>query len=206
MTVRSDLDWLGTADCGLIGPNAFAFQNTFARRRDGRRSCRNTAHHHLQLMLGQALFVEAVDLPMRRIRHAAFELVETVWELFFFSSASDPSILCAAGINANWDLLRLITPQLCPRDGTRLLLERVRHRFARRYSAWQRLALKNGRFFPPPNRLELTVNTGGSVQLLMSWSAGFSPDNKVWVTQRVADVSSGEPVLQRHARRVTEWR
>ncbi len=206
MTNHSDLNWLSTSACGLIGPFAFPFQSTFQRRREGLHTCRSNAHQHLEPLYGQAFFIEAVVPPMKHIRHASLEIVEAVWELFFFSGAEDCSILHAIGANAVWELTRPITPELCPREGTRMHLERVRIRFARRYSEWQMLALKNGRFFPPPRQMELTVNSFGGVQLLLRWSAGYALGDKVWVSQMVADVSSGEPVLARHSRRICEWR
>lgn len=206
MTNRSDLDWLGTSNCGLVGPYAFPFQWTFERRRARLHVCRSNAHQHPETLHGQAFLIEAVVPPMKHIRHAALEIVGAVWQLFFFSGAQDHSILDAIGSNAVWELTRPITPELCPREGTRMHLERVRIRFALRYIDWQKLALKNGRFFPPPVQMELTVDTVGSVQLLLRWSAGYAPGDKAWISQIVADVSSGEALLPRQTRRICEWR
>ena len=203
---RPDLDWLGTPSCGLIGPHAFPFQWTFQRRRAGHISGRGTVYLHLPLMQGRPLYVEGVTIPIRRIRHAALELVDAVWHLFFVSGAYDPSILASLGTGADWDLLQPILPQQCGREGSRLFLERARRRFINRYAGWQVQAEQNGRFFPPPMVWNLTVHSQGNVQVLLGWSEGFSPSNKVWVTQRIADVSSGESVLYQHAHRVTEWR
>ena len=56
-----------------------------------------------------------------------------------------------------------------------MLIDRVRKRFANRFAEWQTKALRNGRYFPPPNRWELSVDKHGYVQLLMGCSAGFLP-------------------------------
>ena len=203
---RSDSDalaWLGSPNCGLVGPCSFPFQWTFQRSRGGRHSTRQTAHHHFPQMKGQAIFVEAVTPPLRHIRHAALELVDAAWNLFFVSGAFDPSILSSLGSGAHWGMLQPILPQQCPRAGTRLLLERIRTRFANKYADWQALALRNGRFFPAPVRWELTVDTQGSVQVLLGWSTGFLPADQNMVIQRIAVVTPNAPVPPHQARKVT---
>lgn len=200
------LAWLSNPCCGLVGPHAFTFQWTFQRRHDGRHSTRETAHHHFPQMKGQALFVESVTPPIKRIRHAALELVDSVWELIFVSGAMDPSIHSSLGVSAHWDLRSPILEQQCPRQGSRMVLAWARTQFANRYASWQALALRNGGFFPPPMRWELAVDVRGCVQVLLSWSSGFLPDNQTFIVKRVADVTSGTFVLPHQAHKVTEFR
>jgi hypothetical protein len=133
-------------------------------------------------MKGQALFVEAVTPPIKRIRHAALELVDAV----SCSGVIDSSIHSSLGTGAHWDLLAPILPQQCPHEAIRSLLARVRAHFVHRYAGWQALALRNGRFFPPPMRWELTMDTQGCVQVLLGWSPGFLPDDQVLVMKRGA--------------------
>jgi hypothetical protein len=200
------LAWLSTPRCGLVGPHAFTFQWTFQRRRDGRHSTRETAHHHYPQMKGQALFVEAAAPPIKRIRHAALELVDSVWELIFVSGAIDPSILISLGTSAHWDLHSPLLQQQWPREGSRMVITRARTQFASRYAGWQTLALRNGRFFPPPVRWELAVDVRGCVQILLGWSPDFLPDDQVFIVKRAVDVTSCTFVVPHQARKITEFR
>jgi hypothetical protein len=205
---QSDADtltWLGNPNCGLVGPYAFPFQWTFQRRYDRRHKTRRSAHLQFPLMKGHPLFIEAVAPPLKQIHHAAMELVDKVWDLVFFAGAHDPSILSALGVGAQWNLLQLIRPEQCPREGTRMLIEWVRKRFANRFAEWQATALRNGRYFPPPNRWELSVDSQGCVQLLMGWSAGFLPSDRVLAIRRVAEFTPGQSMLSRQACKVLEY-
>lgn len=204
---HSDTDalaWMGNSNGGLVGPHAFPFQWTFERRRGQRHTTRHTAHVQFPKMKNQALFVEAVTPPLKQIRHAAIELVDNVWDLVFFAGAHDPSILTALGAGAQWNLLQPISEEQCPREGTRMLIAWVRKRFANRVAEWQATALCNGRYFPPPNRWELSVDYQGCVQLLMGWSAGYLPSDRVLLMKRFAVITPGQSILPRQAQKTSE--
>jgi hypothetical protein len=142
---------------------------------------------------------------MKRIRHATLELVDAIWNLFFCDGALDVTILASVGAGAQWDMLHPLLPQHCAREGTGMLLNRIRVRFVRRYASWQRLAVRNGRFFPAPIRWEVTLNTQGSVQVVLGWAAGFTPGDQVLVVRRVAEVFPGQVSLAHQAPTVIQW-
>lgn len=196
--------WLGSPGCGLVGPRAFEFQWTFQRNADGRYNQRRASHRATPQWQGRVFYIEATELPISRIRHAGLELVDGVWELLFVSGALDDSIWAALDKHCQWNLLAPINAEVCSREGTRMELERLRRHWIRRYGLWQRLAVANGRFFPPPVSAVLTTSFEGIVQLWLSWGKGFAPADQLLLVQR----SSAYPwlVLPRAANRLITWR
>lgn len=203
-TEHVDTAWMGSPECGLVGPHAFEFQWTFQRNADGRYNQRRASHRATPQWRGQVLYVEAAELPLGRIRHAGLELVDRVWELLFVSGALDGSIWAALDEHCRWNLLAPINADVCSREGTRLELGRLRRHWIRRYGQWQRLAMANGRYFPPPVNAVLTARFEGAVQLCLSWGKGFAPADLSLLVQRSA--ASPWLVLPREASQLIEWR
>lgn len=196
--------WLGSPGCGLVGPHAFEFQWTFQRNADGRYNQRRASHRVLPQWRGQVFYIEAAELPISRIRHAGLELVDGVWELLFASGALDDSIWAALDKHCCWNLLAPISTDVCSREGTRMELKRLRRRWMCRYGKWQRLALANGRYFPPPAIAVLTARFEGEVQLWLSWGKGYAPADLSLLVQRSA--SYPWMVLPREASQLISWR
>lgn len=203
-TESLDTAWLGSPGCGLVGPHAFEFQWTFQRNADGRYNQRRASHRATPQWRGQVLFVEAAELPISRIRHAGLELVDGVWEVLFVSGAFDGSIWATLDKHCSWSLLAPIGADVCSREGTRMELERLRRHWIRRYGQWQRRAVANGRYFPPPVSAVLTVRFEGAVELWLSWGKGYAPADLSLLLQRSA--ASPWRVLSHQASRLIIWR
>lgn len=69
----------------------------------------------------------------------------------------------------------------CPRDGTRLFLQRQYRRLWQRYAELQGRAIANGRFFPPPVILRARVAPIGTIRIDMGFATGYLPGNRIYV-------------------------
>lgn len=178
---------LGTADTGLTGPHAFAPNWSFQRRGERQVSARRRARHlcsqHGERLHGVALYVEAVEPPLKAIRHLLTQLAQVVrihadedigfarLRCFFPGEADEASV----------DFADDAAIEACPREGTRWLFARWRNWFWRRYATLQARALANGRFFPPPRRLCVRLAADRRLRVDLAYAHGFLPGDRWYV-------------------------
>ncbi len=178
---------IGAADTGLTGPYAFAPKWTFQRRGERQVSARKRARHlraqNGEALRGVALYVEAVEPPLKAIRHLLTQLAQVVWihadhdigyaELrrFFPGEADEASI----------DFADDTAILASPREGTRWFFGRWHDWFWQRYAELQARALANGRYFPSPGRLCVRLAADRRLRIDLAYARGFLPGNKWYV-------------------------
>jgi hypothetical protein len=173
---------IGSPNCGLAGPFLFPAVWRYVRSVERCSSARKKVHKKLPDLKGVPLFVEAAPLPIKQLRgllvelakrideHASLDLGEAFFNLFA-TTGRDAVIPLH---DATW--LRSVS-----RYGSRLLFHSLASWFYTRWGELQARALDNGRFFPPPLRLQARVNRDGSVRMEAGFAHGFVPADRLVV-------------------------
>lgn len=178
---------LGTADTGLTGPYAFAPNWSFQRRGERQVSVRKRARHlrarNGEGLHGVALYVEAVEPPLKVIRHLLTQLAQVVWvhaddDIGF---AELRRLFPGEGGEACIDFADDSTIRSSPREGTRWFFARWHDWFWQRYAALQARAIANGRYFPPPSRLCVRLAADRRLRIDLAYAHGFLPGDRWYV-------------------------
>lgn len=177
----------GTADTGLTGPYAFAPNWSFQRQGERQVSARRRARHlraqNGETLRGVALYVEAVEPPLKAIRHLLTQLAQVVWihadhDIGF----AELRRLFPGGVEeASIDFADDIGILACQREGTRWLFGRWHDWFWHRYAELQARALANGRYFPPPRWLRVRLAADRRLRIDLEYAHGFLPGDKWFV-------------------------
>lgn len=178
--VNVDAPLIGSAACGLNGPLAFPF--THRLQRATRRNARRRASAELGSFT-QPLHVQASVPPMKALREQLGALAQSLHVHWGDVGELLPGLFAPCGDGTiEFDLLATWDETHCPRFGTRRFLQRLQQRFVRHYGQWQRRALLNGRYFPPPLRLIARIADDGEVALGATFAPGFVPGDHLVVT------------------------
>ncbi len=174
---------IGPAECGLVGPFVFPAQWTF-QRNPGRKSQRRQAHRRLDVH-GIPLFIEAALLPMKRLKSLMNELARRVWEHYALDIGETFfAVFPVEHDEAIVDLMDLKNIDHIPREGSCLLIQRLRLWFYCQWGQLQRQAVETGRYFPPPQLLRARVVRNAGVRLEVGFAPGFVPAERLitlWV-------------------------
>jgi hypothetical protein len=169
---------IGSARGGLSGPFAFPFE--WRRQRSHLRSPRKAAHRMLGIK-DIPFFVEASPVPVKTLRHLLGGIARRIREHYVldigpaFFDVFGRGVDGAAGDEAVVDLANIDVIAGYSREGSRMLVERLRAWFSCRWAELQARAIANGRYFPPPLVLRARVGRVGDVRMEAGFAHGFLP-------------------------------
>lgn len=138
--------------------------------------------HSLWDVRGRPLFIEAVPVPVKRLRDLLYVLALRIQEHYemhvgeeFFALFSGTPL--GAMVEAVVDFTQPLDEFHCPRFGSRNLVNCWRDWFYLRFVEIQQRAIANGRYFPPPRVLRVWVSRTDGVWAEIGFSRGFLADD-----------------------------